>query len=121
MVNVRSANGNNKQQLVKKRNLMFIGSIKKERIFEELKKNNMKDIAEKVSHEDQMSIDDAMKKIRKDARGRFMYNKQDALALLPFFNKYIDSKVGKNIFGCGGCVTNVLNKMVELKSHWSHV
>lgn len=100
---------------------MFIGSIKKDIIFEELKNQSMKDVAEKVSHEDKMSIDDAMKKIRKDARGRFMYNKQDALALLPFFNKYIDAKVGKNIFGCGGCVTNVLKKMRELQSFWSHV
>ena len=88
-----------------------------------LKKQNskMKDIAEQVSIEDMNAIDIALSKIKKDARGRFMYSKHDALALLPFFNKYIDPKVGKNIFGCGGCVDKVMNKMFQLQKEWQNL
>jgi len=97
---------------------MIVAGIKKPRIFEKTKHFTMKEIADQVSLEDQMKIDSVLKKIKKDARGRYMYNKKDALAALPFFNKYIDAKVGKNIFGCGGCVVKVMNKMFELQKQW---
>tara|TARA_R100000734_G_scaffold19138_1_gene18450 strand:+ start:18429 stop:18734 length:306 start_codon:yes stop_codon:yes gene_type:complete len=92
----------------------MIAGIKKHRKFEKTKLSPMEEIAEKVTLEDQIELQTLMTKIRKDARGRFMYSQKDALALLPLFNKYIDSKVGKNIFGCGGCVTKVLQKMQQL-------
>jgi phosphotransacetylase len=121
VANVRSRNGDNEQCDVKKQKIMIVVGIKKPRIFEQTKHFTMKEIADKVSIDDQNEIDNLLKKIRKDARGRFMYNKKDALAILPFFNKYIDAKVGKNIFGCGGCVNKIMNKMFELQKEWRNL
>lgn len=81
---------------------------------------NIQEIAEQVSLEDKLEIQKHLATISRDARGRLSYRRNDATNLLPYFQKYVDSKVKGNIFGCGGCVVNMLNTMIKIKQEWQN-
>ena len=77
-------------------------------------------IAEDISLDDKIEIQKHLTKISKDARGRLNYTRSDATRLLPYFQKYIDKNVKGNIFGCGGCVTKMLNTMLKIGKQWQN-
>ena len=99
---------------------MVIPIFKKNTIIENKTKQQMKDIAEKIPLEDKIQIDNILNKIKKDARGRIVYTRNDATAVLVYFQKYIDPKVKGNIFGCGGCAQKMLNTMFNLQKEWQN-
>jgi hypothetical protein len=75
-------------------------------------------IAEKIDLEDKLKIEGLVSQCKKDARGRIQYNRSVAQELLPYFQKYVDPNVKGNIFGCGGCVSKMMNLFFELKKYW---
>ncbi len=77
-----------------------------------------KRLAEKFSIDDSNEVDIILSRIRKDARGRYMYNRDDARLLLKYFRKYIDPDVPDNIFGCGGCATKIIVQMFKIQKEW---
>ncbi len=77
-----------------------------------------KRLAERFSIDDRNDVDIILNRIRKDARGRYMYNRSDAMELLIYFRRYIDPDVPDNIFGCGGCATKIITQMFKIQNEW---
>lgn len=77
-----------------------------------------KRLAERFSIDDRNDVDIILNRIRKDARGRYMYNRSDAMELLIYFRRYIDPDVPDNIFGCGGCATKIITQMFKIQKEW---
>jgi len=76
------------------------------------------EIAEQITLEDKIEIQRHLTNISRDARGRLNYRRGDASNLLPYFQKYVDSNVKGNIFGCGGCVNKMLDTMLKIGKQW---
>lgn len=104
---------------------MVIPVYKKALNIDEVKnqKQNMEHaqiIAEKINLEDKIKIETLISSCKKDARGRLNYNRDTARQLLPYFQQYVDPNVKGNIFGCGGCVSKMMNLFYELKKYWQN-
>tara|TARA_R110000824_G_scaffold307292_1_gene494804 strand:+ start:309 stop:632 length:324 start_codon:yes stop_codon:yes gene_type:complete len=79
--------------------------------------NNIEQVAETISLDDQLEIEKITNQITNDARGNIQYNRTQALNLLPFFQKYFDKNVTTSIFGCGGCAKKLVRTMKQLTTH----
>jgi len=99
---------------------MVMPIIKSSISFVKKTENNMheKRLAERFSIDDRNEVDIILSKIKPDARGRLMYQRNDAMDLLQYFRKHIDPDVPDNIFGCGGCATKIINQMFNIQKEW---